>query len=255
MGVHIGQAITWGTAGAPHLFSGVCTGYSYRRATTRQLDADEAGENQAMILHSEKAALDFSAKVTSASTDFLDLSGGCVLTVSGISAGVVGAYETTESWRLGQDKTIGVRATHYPDVTASSPAAAAVTVNAFVPSQSGLTIVNPTGVIIYSTFGLGHAAGVIHALSIMQRLTLQEDEVSPAGTILGFTPVGYLREIQLEILAKSTIPAVKSTLTLTGAPARAANYQIEAADLMYREQRGEMYSVRAVWIPPMGAGS
>lgn len=248
--IHIGQPITWSTPAAPRLFAGKCTSYRYGDGVTRQLFDDELGDNVAAALHSRKAEINFAAEVTSASTNFLNLASGPVITVSGISGGVICASRASETWRLQQRKTASVQATHYPDMAASSPPLAGVDLSAFTPSQSGLSIVEPAGVIIYGTYGLTHTEGIVHELTLEQQWTLQEDEPSPSGTILGLAPVGYLRTLRLSLLATGTKPAVKSTLTITGAPAHAADYRIERSEEAFADKRGKMFEITAFWIPP-----
>jgi hypothetical protein len=117
-----GQDITWGTLNAPHAFSGTRTSYSYRDNIQRQLDEDESGDNRVLIQHSRKASLSFEARVTDASTDFLDLSSGGAITISEISSGTILATRAVERWALGRPKTASIQATHYPD-RVLSPAA------------------------------------------------------------------------------------------------------------------------------------
>jgi hypothetical protein len=251
-----GQTIVaWGTSAAPALFTGITTDYSYRDQKTRQLDEDMVGDNRALIQHSHKADISFSAKVTDGSTDFLDLSTGAAITIAGIDAGIVLARRTVERWELQQQKKCSVEATHYPDMVQEDPDAAGITATAFTPTpQTALaSLIFPGGKLIYGTVGLGHAAGIVHMLQVTQELTITEDDPDPAGTILGATAHGYLRSIELNILAKAAIPAVGSVLTLTGAPANTALYRIETAEEAFREKRGMMYTVGAVWIPPFAA--
>jgi hypothetical protein len=245
-----GQAITWSTIGAPHPFSGVINSYSYRDATTQQNFDDEGGDFEAMALHSQKAALNFDAEVRSTSTNFLDLSAGAALTVSGIGSGVILATRAVETWRLGQAKTFSLEATHYPDMVQVSPVAAGTDLDAFTPDQAALGIVAPGGVVIYSTFGLEHTSGVVHALSIEQILGIDEDDPSPDGKLLGAASNGYMRKISLSILAKAAAPALKSTLAITNAPDHGADYRIEEVETRWVKKRGKMYDIRAVWIPP-----
>ena len=177
--------IAWSTAAAPHPFSGTCTSYSYRDQKTRQLIDDESGDNLALILHSRKADVEFEARVTVDSTDFLDLSTGAAVVVTGITGGVLLARRVSEKWALMQEKTISFSGTHYPDLTQASPVLAG-TETAFVPDQTTLGIVYPGGEIIYSTVGITHASGTIHALTIDQELQITEDEPTPDGLITGF---------------------------------------------------------------------
>ncbi len=247
-----GQPITWSAITAPHLFTGECTAYGYRDAVTRQLIDDEAGDQMAVVLHSRKAELNFDAKVTSSSTDFLDLSAGAALTVSGISAGVVLATRAVERWSLGQPKTASIQATHFPDMTQASPATAGVALTAFTPTPT-LTIVYPGSKIIYGTVGLTHLSGIVHALTIEQQLSITEDEPTPAGLITGAASHGYMRTIQLDLLARTDLaakPAVRSVLAITGAPSHAGGYRIESVEEKFAEKRGKMYAVSAIWIPP-----
>ncbi len=244
-----GQTITWSTIAAPHLFTGHCTAYSYADAATRQPMDDEAGDNVAIALHSRKADLNFSAEITSQSTDFLDLSTGAAIVVDGL-ANTVLVSRAVETWRLGQRKTASITATHYPDMVQADPDLAGVELDAVTPAAQAQAFVFPGGVLIYGTAGLGHASGVVHALTIEQQLTITEDDPSPAGTILGAASHGYMRTIKLELLATGAIPAVKSVLALTGAPAHAADYRIERAEQIFASKRGKMFSIDAVWIPP-----
>ena len=262
---HYGQSITWGTVAAPHLFTGVCTGYSYREGRQRQLDDDEAGELRVLIQHSRKAEISFDAKVTDESDDFLDLSGGAAITITGVNPpGLVLVRRAVERWSLGQPKTASVQATFYPDITENTTPLAD-TLSAFTPDQSAFfgatplsqAIITPGNKLIYGTRGMTMpgtpAIGIIHELEISQELTIAEDEVSPAGTILGAATHGYLRTIRLRLLATGAIPTSGSELTINSAPNHAADYRIESAEVSFASRRGKMFDISAVWIPPFTA--
>jgi hypothetical protein len=250
-----GQNIIWGTVAAPRLFSGICTSYSYREHLQRQLDEDEAGDHRVLIQHSRKAEIAFNAKVTADSTDFLDLSTGGAISVSGISTGAVLVNRAVERWALGQPKTASIRAVHYPDITGVSEDIG--NLDAFTPSQS-LGFLFPSSMIKYGTAGLSSGAGVVHRLEITQELTLSEDEPSPDGKILGCASHGYLRTIAMEVLTRidtDTVPAVGNVLSITGGPDHAAHMRIESIETRFAEKRGKMISFTAVWIPGMTATS
>jgi len=247
-----GQTLTWGAIAAPHLFTGDCLSYSLRDAVTEQEIENESADLTALVLHSRKAMLSFEAQVNSGTTNFLDLSAGAELTVSGISGGMVLATSTEESWVLEQPKKASVQAIWYPSMTGGSGASAGTGLNIVTPSQSGLMIVAPGGVIVYGTYGLTHAAGIVHSLKIRQRLKISEDDVDPTGVILGAASHGYKRTISLELLATGTKPAVNSTLSITGAPTTANDYVITSSDEMWAVEKGKMYSVEASWITPFG---
>lgn len=256
-----GQLITWGTTTAPHPFKGICTAYSYRGNYQRQLDEDEAGDNRTLIQHSHTANVSFDAKVivdeANGSSDFLDLSAGAAVTITGIAAGVVLVSRAVERWQLGQPKTISMQATHYPDITQANPTKAGA-LDAQTPDQSGITspIVLPGQNLIFSTRGLTSTGGLVQRLEIAQELTLTPDDPTPDGKIAGCAAHGYLRTISMDLLIRSTDTAsVEGTvlnLTATGAMNNIANYQVESVDQRFAEKRGKMISLTAVWIPPLG---
>lgn len=245
-----GQTISWGPLSAPALFTGERQSYSYRDAVTKQNISGADGDHFAQVLHSRKAALSFTAKVTSGSDDFLDISDGAAIAVDGISAGQVIVSRAVETWRLMQPKTASITATHYPDMPNTNTAAASAGLNAATPSQSGIGIVFPVGALTYSTYGLTHGSGIVHELTIEQILQLTDDEPSPDGKILGCQGHGYERMIRLMLLATSSIPAVRSVLTIGGAPGHASDYRITDAEQTWEDQRGKMYALSASWIPP-----
>lgn len=251
---HIGQDITWSTPSAPLLFTGEVTNYSYRDMLARALDTNMLGENRALLFHSSKAEINFEAKCTPGSTDFLDLSSGAVITVTGeprITTGVVVATRAVERWGLiPQPKVCTITATHYPRIIATSPAAAGTALDAFTPDQTSLFGAFPGGTVIWGTFGLSHASGVVHGLSITQELQFTEDQVSPDGQIKGGAPTGYLRTIDLELLSTDDPPVKGSVLLLPGAPAHTADYRIETVEGKKAILQGMMYTINAVWIPP-----
>jgi hypothetical protein len=252
MGNRYGQTITWGPLSAPAIFTGERQSYSYRDAVTKQNISGAAGDNFAQVLHSRKAAIQFTAKVTAGSVDFLDISGGAAIAVTGVTGGQVLVSRAVETWRLMQPKTASITATHYPDMPTTNTAAAG-TLSAFTPDPSGLGIVFPAGVLIYSTFGLTHAAGIVHELTIEQILQLTDDEPSPDGLLLGAQGHGYERSIRLMLLATGDAPAVRTVLTIGGAPSQASDYRITDVEQTLEDARGKMFSISASWIPPFTA--
>jgi len=248
-----GQSITWGPSTAPALFTGSILSYSYRDARTRQLIEDATSDYAALVQHSQKADINFEARITEASTDFLDLSMGAKIVVSGVTGGTILATRAIERWQLLQPKTASIQATHYPDMTGESGASAGATLGAFTPDQSDLDIVLPGGELIYGTYGLGHAAGVVHGLTLEQQLTITEDDPSPDGKILGAASHAYLRTIQLDLLATGAIPATGTVLGVSGGPDHASGYRIESAELKFTTAKGKMYALAGVWIPALEA--
>jgi len=247
-----GQNITWSTPGAPHAFSGTCTNWSYRDHFQRQLDENESGDQHVLIQHSRKAEIRFDARVTDASTDFLDLSTGGAITITGVTGGAILVTRAVERWSLKQPKTASIQATHYPDFTASADAG---TLDAFQPANQGLSFLHPGGKIVYGTAGLTHGAGVVHKLELTQERHITEDDPSPNGTILGAASHGYLRTIHLDVLTLNTgtVPANGTVLTIGGAPDHAADFRIESVETKFAEKRGKMVSFTAVWIPPIAS--
>jgi len=253
-----GQPITWGTTSAPHLSTGICTGYNYDKQAQEQLETDEGGENVALILHSQKADISFDARVTSGSTDFLNLgTAGAAIVIAGINDGdnsCILIRRAVERWALGQSKTISIQGTHYPAMIQATPTLANAALSAFTPDQTALGIVYPGGVMKYGTFGLSYTNAVVHMFEIIQSLEITEDDVDPTGAILGAATHGYKREANVDLLIKTgfTVPTVGNVLTVTGAPTHATNYKIKSVRQTFADKRGEMYAVGAVWIPPLG---
>lgn len=245
-----GQTITWGPLTAPALFTGERQSYSYRDGVTKQNITGAAGDNIAQVLHSRKAAIQFTAKITSGSTDFLDISGGCAITVDGVSGGQVLVSRAVETWRLMQPKTASISATHYPDMPSTNTAAAAATLSVFTPAQAGLGIVFPAGLLTYSTHGLTHAEGIVHELTIEQILQLTDDEPSPDGKLLGAQGHAYERMIRLMLLATGDALEPTDVLTIGGAPGHASDYRITDCEQTLEDSRGKMFAISASWIPP-----
>lgn len=243
-----GQQITWGPLTAPRLFTGVTQDFSIRDSVTKQLIEDMSAENVAMVLHSRKADINFEARITDGSVDFLDLSAGAAVAVSAIPSGVILVRRAVEIWRLGSPKMANVQATHYPDMVQANPVTAGV-LSAFTPDQSDLGIVYPGGKLIYSTVGLTHAAGIVHGLTIEQMLQITEDDPTPDGKIVGAASHGYERSIKLDLLATGAAPAVGSVLTIGGAPDHANDYRITGSNVQFYTKKGKMYSIEAAWIP------
>lgn len=256
MSQHYGQNIKYGVLGAPTLFTGDNMSFSYRDTVTPDELEDGGSDIVALALHSRKGEINFSGEVTSDTDDFLDLSAGAAIAVVGtpggiaLDAGFILAYEAVEEWSLLQRKQCSVRAYHYPDGgTPGGTSAGAL--NAFTPSQS-LDFLFPGNTLIYSTAGITHTAGLVHQLRLTQSLTITDDEHSPDGKILGAFSSGYKRAISLLLLCKpqdAAIPAVRSVLTLSGAPAHAANYRVTSAEARMERKKGMMYSIEATWIP------
>ena len=247
---NIGQNILWGTAAAPHFFTGNCTSYSLRDAVTKQLIDGEDGAYFAAVLHSRKAEVNFSAKITSGSTNGLDLSAGPLISVSGISGGALLCSRFREEWQLGQPKTASAQATWYPDLDPTNGASAGTTNTLYTPDQSGLTIITPGNPIIYGTYGFTHAAGVLHSLTLEQEWTLNDEEPSPDGKLLNVSVVKYMQSVTARILALDDPPAVGSQLNITGGIGEMNNHKIESVTTEFQDQRGMMYAVNAFFINP-----
>ena len=112
MSQHYGQQITYGVLGAPALFTGDNMSFSYRDQVTEDDLEDASSEIPAMALHSRKGEISFDGEVTSGSSDFLDLSAGAAISVSGtpggisLASGIILAHEAVEEWNLLKRKRI-----------------------------------------------------------------------------------------------------------------------------------------------------
>ena len=261
MSNHYGQLITYGVLGAPALFTGDNMSFGYSHKVTEDDLEDGSSEIAAMALHSRKGEINFEGEVTSASTDFLDLSAGARIVMTGspggidLTGGLILAHEAVEEWDLLKRKRCSVRATHYPDAPADTGALAGITQTAFVPDQSGIDFLFPGTTLIYSTLGFTHAQGLVHQVKLTQTLQITDDEPSPDGKILGAFASGYKRTLSLMLLAKpadAVIPEPRSVLTLTGAPDRMKNFRVISAEPRMERKKGMMFSIEASWITPFG---
>ena len=263
MSNHYGQSITYGVLGAPALFTGDNMSFSYRDQVTEDDLEDGGSDLAAMALHSRKGEISFDGEVTVGTTDFLDLSAGARIVVSGtpggidLSTGFILAHEAVEEWSLLKRKRASVRATHFPDAPSDSTGAAGVTMDAFVPDQSAIDFLFPGNTLIYSTVGFSHAEGLVHEVKLTQTLQITDDEPSPDGKILGAFESGYKRTLSLMLLAKKSgsapaIPHPRSVLTLTGAPDRMKNFRVISAEPRLERKKGMMFSIEASWITPFG---
>lgn len=247
--------------GAPALFTGDNMSFGYSDKVTEDLLENGGNDFEAMALHSRKGEINFDGEVTSTSTNFLDLSAGARLVVSGspggidLSTGFILAHEAVEEWSLMKRKRCSVQATHYSEADADSGAAAGTSSSAFTPDQSSIDFLFPGSTLIYSTVGFTHAAGLVHQVKLTQSLTVTDDEPTPDGKIIGAFTSGYKRTISLLLLAKPTdvaIPAPRSILTFAGAPSHMANFRVTSAEPKLERKKGMMFSIEATWIPPLG---
>ena len=264
MSQHHGQAITYGVLGAPALFTGDNMSFGYSDKVTVDDLEDGGSDIAAMALHSRKGEINFEGEVTSESTDFLDLSTGARIVMTGspggidLTSGFILAHEAVEEWDLLKRKRCSVRATHYPDAPADAAGAAGVAMSAFVPDQSSIDFLFPGSTLIYSTVGFTHASGLVHQVKLTQTLQITDDEPSPDGKLLGAFVSAYKRTLSLMLLAKPTdavIPEPRSILTLTGAPDRMKNFRVISAEPRMERKKGMMFSIEAAWIPALGTGS
>jgi hypothetical protein len=246
-----GTALTWGTVSAPHPFNGICKDYSYRSSYQKQFVDDDASDIAAMILHGEKGDISFNSEITSASTDFFDISAGAKIAISGL-AGVVLLRRLVEKWTIGQTKTGALEANHYPDMV-DADGDEPGELSAVTPTQTGL-IVRPADKVVWSTAGLTHTAGIVHGLTLTQELKFDET-VNELGKIIAAIAFGYLRTIELDVLATGAAPAKNTVLTVTGAPEHASGYVITDADIMLRQGDKKMYRVAATWFDGIGTGA
>ena len=245
-----GKSLTWSTVDAPHPFGGIAEDYSYKDAF-QETPIEGETDIQAFALHGRKGEISFNATATDASTDFLDLSGGVKLTISGLATGTVLATQAVETWALGQPKRLSLSATHYPDMTDAGGDAAGE-LSAATPTPPEGIIIRPAGKVIFSTAGLTHAAGIVQGLTLTQKIKLvdQEDEL---GKLIAAFVANYMRTIELDLISTAAAPALNTVLTIAGAPDHAAGYIITSADLNWRKGDKKSYKIGAIWAPCLAA--
>lgn len=252
-----GKPITWGTASFPKLFTGVTEDFSYKEAMRQSEEPDENSEIDAFIWDNLVADIDFSARITSGSTNFLDLSTGLKIAITNdaITGGFVLCSEAIEKWTLGAKKTASLKARHYPNTTDVVGGPSAGTLSAYTPgtgSPGSGVIVRPAGKVLWSTSGLSVTYGTVAELSLAQRWTLKEEDDGDGniGTIIASK---YMRTIDLKVTATGDRPPVGTILSIDGAPAHAVGYQITRSELIGRIEDKKAYQLSAVWATCLAA--
>ena len=152
-----GAALEWSTINAAHLCSGICENYTYDLAVEEDAIPGEV-DIAAFAYHGKKADIAFDCTFDNTSTDFLDLTNGQQLAITGLSSGIVLATEAVETWAMKQPKKGSIKAVHLVDATGTGTAAG--TLSALSPTSTAI-VIKPTSRIIYGTAGLSHAAGYI----------------------------------------------------------------------------------------------
>jgi len=241
-----GTVITWSTVSAPKPFGGIAENYSYKDAYQEERIPGENGSTAALILRLRKGDISFDSTATDESTDFLDLSSGAGITVSGLSAGVVICTEAVEKWTKGEAKNLALKATHYPNITGSGPAAGTLAAN--TPTQSGL-IIHPNAKVIWGTTGLSHTAGNVESLTLTQKWEVKEHDNGMQYDAVRVE--NFERRINLDILcvgANPAPPALDSVLVVAGAPAHAGNMVVVNHEIKWAKGREKMFTVEAMWL-------
>ncbi len=248
-----GATREWSTVNAPHLFSGICENYTYADVN-EETQVEGETDIEAIVMDRRKGEISFEATITSDTTDFLDITGGCKLAVDGIETGVVLVTEVVETWGLRTAKRGSVRANHYPHMVDTEGALAAVNVNAMTPSlQSGINI-RPGGKVIWSTAGLTHTAGTVAELTLTQRVRLEEDDDEVGRWVAAYVS-NYTRAIELTLTSTGAPPEPDTVLTITGAPANAGGYIISRVEDVYSKGAKRVYRLQATWSPVLAPPS
>lgn len=246
-----GIALRWSTVGAPKPFGCILDGFEYNENLLESTEPDDEGDIAFLKPYGRTGAINFAGTVTEDSTDLPDLSAGALIEVDSpdVTSGIVLCSELVEEWSLGQPKKFNGRATHYPDATGGTGAAAGA-LDGFTPAQSLSPVLRPADKVIWSTQGLTSALGTIQRLRIRQALTLSA-ELDGAGKYTSITAHAYMRRIQLEVLglASQSRPAANAILSVTGAPAHAANAEILNSGIKWTKGQRAMFTVDAMWAP------
>lgn len=250
--IYFGRTTQFGTTDAPALFTGDLKLWVYTDELQARHDTDGDGEIVSSTLHGRKCTWRLEGEVTNASTDFLDLSSGPEVALSGaelLAGGRTFCTRAVETWRLGARKTIAASGVHYPDMGAGGSGDAG-TLSAFTPAQGGLGIVYPVGGIVEGVYGLTHAQGLVNELVLTQEGQLTESPETAEGDIVAAAWHGFMRTINLKLLAVDGLPPeTGGVLTITGAPAHAANFRITRAVKTLATLKDAAFDVDAFWHP------
>ena len=238
----------WSTIDAPNPVTGICEDFTIDPKNKRDDIKDASGEFSGVITSAFKTELSWNYTFNSSSMDFLDLSTGSKLAVTGFTAGGNLAIKAVERWAKGQPKKGSINATNYPDLVTGGSGASAGTLSAVSPAITSYPYQFPTGQYIMGTAVLTHASGSIESMELTQEWTSIE-EILLGEKITGVILSAFKRMIQIELLLTGTIPAVGSTLVVSGAPSHASGFIIlTPPKSMYKIGKSMMVSFQADWF-------
>ena len=244
----IGSAIKWSTLNARHPVAGVCESWSYKAQRRGTKVSKETGDRAAMIRDILKAEFRYTARVDGTSTDFLDLSTGPVITISGITSGVVCALKAVERWQIGANpKKIEVSGNHYPLALTVAEGSTASRITAITPTQTSLAaLVTPGDELVYGTSGLSHGSGILVAMTLTQAWSIGLEQPNEDGDICGVIINDFIKTIELEMAASGDPPEEQTRLDVAGAPDHAVGFRIiEPPEASYTLEQAMVYKIQA----------
>lgn len=246
-----GKGIKWSTIGAPNPAGGICEEYLYSGQFSEDDHDQEDGDHFATILHDRMGELSWGTKLTDDATIPV-LEGGCLVSVSGISAGLVLLREVVESWGLREKRSLRAQAQHFPDATGGDTDAAALDE---MPEITSPPICFPAGKLAWGTKGVASTLGIVQRFTITQSVTLTP--YSEEGKIVSVIACNFQLRYVLEVLALTGAarPEEGQELTLSTAPDRfeAGNFITRAAERS-RLRDGVMFEIDARWTPALASG-
>ena len=245
--------IVFSTAGAPHLFAGICQNYTYKPSNT-QTDVPGEGEIAALIAHAAKGMITFSANPP-ATVTALGVRAGGALTLTGGDAPAAGLTIVTRSgakWQKGQAMTMDVAATNYPDIAADAVASGTITVGTIALAYGDNVVLQlPTGKVWWGTTGLASftESGIVQSCSIDESVQIHEEEGSgtDVGKIITIAVHTYKANASMEVLTTDSLPDLNTTLSAFG------NFEIGDAEVKRTIGGARLISVSGVLIPGVTA--
>ena len=237
-----GPHIQFSTVNAPKPLSGICEGYSYKDSE-QFAEIPGEGEIAAIVRHGRKAAIAFSS-TPPATVTALGVRAGGVLTITGVTGGIILVTTAGAKWQKGQPMVMDAQASHYPHVSGS--AVGDITPGAFTLDSGTGALQLPTDKVWWGTAGIEPIVpGIVQSCSISESVQVQEEEGSgtDVGKIVCLAVHSYKATASMEIMTTASIPAIGSALEVFG------NFIVTDAEPKFTRGSSRVIVVNGICIP------
>lgn len=231
--------IKFSTVDAPKPFTGICEGFTYKKAnqaTEIQGESDLA----AIVIHGAKGELSFSATPPGGTTA-LGVRAGAEITVTGVTGGKIIVTQSVAKWQRGQPLTFDAQASHYPDLSVAG--VGEITLGDIAFSRTVGALQMPADKVWWGVEGIeGPVEGLVQSCSISESVQIQEEE-DAEGKITALAVHGYKATAQLEMLTSAQPPEPGTTLDLFG------SFLVTSSETKWAKGQMRSISVEGTLLP------